>query len=276
MTKVAESVWADYYHIVLVAVYIAGGFLVHWLIKRILLTAGKKYHPTALHWVFLNNVSKILVSIIVIYASLTSIPQLQSVSTVLLASSSILIAAVGLSSQNALGNAVNGVIISFTKPFAVGDRIRMIGQNVTGFDENVNMRHTVVRTVENNRLLIPNSTVLADIIENLNYIDTRICHFLDVGVTFESDIGLAESIIREVVAEHPLFIDTRTEEDVMNGKPLVRVMVRDIANHRVDLRASVWTQSMMDNFILCSDARKKIVEQFKTNGIVLYRPFIDC
>jgi small-conductance mechanosensitive channel len=266
--------FAEYQHFILIAAYVAGGFAVHWLIRRILMLAGKKYHPTALHWVFLNNISKVLVTVIVIYASLASIPRLHSVSTVLLAGSSILVAAIGLASQKSLSNAVNGVIISLSHPFAVGDRIRLVRQNVTGFVENVNLVHTIIRTVENNRLLIPNASVMEDVIENLNYTDDRICNFLDMGITFESDIGLAQSIIFDVVTSHPLWVDNRSGEDRANGLPLLRVMVRDISAHRIELRASVWANSITDNFILCSEARKAIVERFRQNGITLYRPLI--
>jgi small-conductance mechanosensitive channel len=261
--------------LLVIAAYVAGGILLHWLVKRVLFMAGKKYQPKALHWMFLNNISKIIICVMVVYASMASIPHLQSVSTVFLASSSILVAAVGLASQKTLANAMGGVIISLSKPFAAGDRIRLIRQNVTGFVENVNMMHTIIRTVENNRLLIPNAHVLDDVIENLNYIDTRICHFLDVCITFESNISEAQVIIAEAVARNPLWVDVRTEEDRENGIPAVRVIVRDIAAHRTELRIGVWTQSVMDNFILCSEARKEIVERFRERGIVLYRPLVE-
>jgi small-conductance mechanosensitive channel len=263
-----------YQHIAVIFLYIIGGFALHWFIKRILLMAGKKYQPNALHWVFLNNISKILIFIAVVYACLASVPTLYSVSTVLLASSSILVAAIGLASQKSLANTLSGVVISLTKPFAVGDRIRFIKQNVTGFVENVNMNHTIIRTVENNRLLIPNAHVLDDVIENLNHTDTRICSFLDVGICFGSDIENAQRIMAKIITTHPLWIDMRTAEDTERGVPPIRVLIRDISHHRIELRAGVWSGSITDSFILCSEARKEIVESFIKNNINLYYPYI--
>jgi small-conductance mechanosensitive channel len=254
--------------------YILGGFVLHWFIKRILLMAGKKYQPHALHWVFLDNISKVLIFIAVVYACLASVPQLKSVSTVLLTGSSILVAAIGLASQKSLANGLGGVIISLTKPFAVGDRVRLIKQNVTGFVENVNTNHTIIRTVENNRLLIPNASVLDDVIENLNHTDTRICNFLDVGIDFGADIGLAKKTMADIITKHPLWVDTRTEDDRINGLPPVRVLVRDISDRRIELRAGVWSGSIADSFILCSDVRKEIVESFIKINIKLYCPII--
>jgi small-conductance mechanosensitive channel len=266
------DILSDYQHFVLILAYIAGGLILHWVVKRVLFMAGKKYQPKALHWVFLNNISKIMIAVVVIYASLSSIPHLHSISTVLLTSSSILVAAIGLASQKTFSNALNGLIISLAKPFAVGDRIRLIRQNVTGFVENVNLSHTIIRTIENNRLLIPNATVLEDVIENLNYTDNRICNFVDVNVTFGADLDLAQAIIIDAATKHPLWVDIRTEEEIKNNVPVLRVLVRDISDRRVELRAGLWSKSLTESFVLCSEIRKEIVERFNQNNVELYNP----
>ena len=84
--------------------------------------------------------------------------------------------------------------------------VRCVDNNITGRVEEITLRHTAIRTYENKRLIIPNSVMNSSIIENADYQDSRVCTFLEIGVTYESDIARAKELLADVVARQPDFM----------------------------------------------------------------------
>jgi len=110
---------------------------------------------------------KALIYAICITAILRHVPGMGSLLTSLLAGSGILAVVIGLASQQALGNIISGLILLVFRPFQVGDTIRYPAENATGVVEQIGVRHTVVRTGENKVLLIPNSLMNSNVVENI-------------------------------------------------------------------------------------------------------------
>jgi len=71
----------------------------------------------------------------------------------MLAGAGILAVAVGFASQAALSNIISGVFVVIFKPFRVGDRLKI--NELTGVVEDITLRHTVIRDLENKRIIIP-------------------------------------------------------------------------------------------------------------------------
>ena len=210
---------------------------------------------------------KIGVILLFVISVVENVPALSKVGTTLLACSSVLAAAVGLASQDALGNAIDGLLISLFKPFSVGDRIRLSDKGITGTVVEINLRYTSIRTVENNLLMIPNSVMNGEIIENYNIGDQRMVVFLDVEVSYDADIDLAKQILKDLAVNHPLFLDKRTEEEKSEGVEPVGITVRAFNASGVALRASVWSANIGDSFKLCSELREQVLKAFKENNI---------
>lgn len=228
---------------------------------------SKKIDSTALHWKLLKQLIKIVWVIVFILGVVDNVPSLNKVGTALVACSSVIVAALGLASQDALGNAIDGVFISLFKPFAVGDRIKLVTRNITGTVVDINLRYTSIRTVENNLLMIPNSIMNDEIIENSNIVDTKIKAFLDVEITYDSNVKLAKQILRELVVKHPLFVDIRTEEEKENSVEPVAILIRNLTSNGVELRVTLCSANINDSFILCSDLREQLLVEFKKNNI---------
>ena len=75
------------------------------------------------------------------------------------------------------------------------------------------------------------------IIENADYADSRICVFLTVGVSYESDLKKAKELLAAEVARQPSYLDVRTEQQKHDGAPKVTVVVLELADSSVTLRA---------------------------------------
>ncbi len=236
---------------------------------------SKRIEPNALHWKIVKQAVKIVWIIIFVLAAVENVPGLSSIGTALVAFSSVVVAAFGLASQDALGNALDGVLISLFKPFAVGDRVRLVSRDVVGTVVDINLRYTSIKTVENNVLMIPNSIMNDEIIENANIFDTNVKSFLDIEISYDSDLHLAKKIIAEKAAAHPLFVDLRTDEDKANGVPPVTVLTRSFTANGIELRATLCTADTAKSFTIASDLREQIFAAFTENNITIPYQTID-
>ena len=200
-----------------------------------------------------------------IILALSRLPSFHTLLATLLTGSGIAALAISLAAQQSLGNLISGVVISVSKPFEVGDRVRLVNGGIIGNIEEITLRHTVVRTFMNSRIIIPNSVMNSDMIENSNIVEERASNFLDVIITYDSDMEKAMEIMAQVIGDHPNYLDIRTPEEM--SEPLVPVYLRALSVYGVELRASVWTQSIANNFVTCSEIRHKIKPAFDAAGI---------
>jgi len=161
------------------------------------------------------------------------------------------------------------MFISLFKPFEVGDRVHLINAKITGTIEDITLRHTIVRTFMNSRIIIPNTVINKELIENSSYTEQKASAFVDVMVTYDSDIDLAREIMARIICAHPDFADPRTPEQ--HNEPKVPVFVRNLAFNGVELRASMWTNHVNNNFAACSDVRRVILAEFEKADIRVAR-----
>lgn len=179
-----------------------------------------------------------------------------------LMSSSLLVVVLGFVFQEGLSNIVHGFILSIFKPFRIGDRVHITvdGQSVTGYVTSIDLRNTVIKNVLNSsHVIVPNSKMDLCIIEN-NYFDDKgiSSNFLDLCVTYESNLKKAVLIVADAVGSHPLVQKSRNEKHLTDP---VSVMVRELGDNGVYLRASVTTCTVEENFAACSDIRWTLVER---------------
>ncbi|MCL1883220.1 MAG: mechanosensitive ion channel family protein [Defluviitaleaceae bacterium] len=224
------------------------------------------FTENTIHLKFIKNVVSAIIWVAGLAFALSAFSQFQDIAVAFFAGSGIAALMIGLAAQESLGNAFNGLFISIFKPFEVGDRIHLVNANITGFIEDISLRHTVVRTFMNSRIIIPNSVINKELIENSNFCNPQASAFIDVIITYDSDIPKACELMAHVIGEHPSFVDTRTSEQLETA-PKVPVFVRFLGLYGAELRASMWTETITNNFAACSDARKEIVKEFQNAGI---------
>src|SRR5882672_10723626 len=93
--------------------------------------------------------------------ALLVIPQVRAVAGGLLASSAVLGIVVGFASQRTLGNFVAGLLIAFTQPIRLGDRIELESGGAGNVEE-IGLTYTFIRTDDGARLVIPNEKLASD------------------------------------------------------------------------------------------------------------------
>ncbi len=241
------------------------------LLDRAFQRSSKHLKVDATKYRFLKHALSAVIYIIGISVSIYTIPAFRTLAVSIFAGAGILAVIVGFASQQAFSNLVSGVFLVIFKPFKVGERIK-IGTDA-GVVEDITLRHTIIRNFENKRLIIPNSVISNETIENWDSQDTKICRWVEIGISYDSDIDRAIKIMQEEAVKHPNYIDNRTKEEKEDGRPEVGVRVIGFGDSSVNLRAYVWAKDSAEAFIMGCDLNKSIKERFDRGGIEIPFPY---
>ena len=247
-------------------------FLFNRLFRRFIRRNSLLIRNDPTNYVFLRHAITGIIYIVGFSSAVYSVPSLRAVANSLLAGAGILAVAVGFASQHALSNIISGIFIVIFKPFSVNDRLRF--QNgLQGVVEDITLRHVVIRDFENRRILIPNSVISEEIIVNADFGDDTICKFLEIDISYDSNIDRARAIMQEEALRHPLQIDGRTPEQIQAGRPEILVRVIALGEYYVRLRAYIWARNNAEAFELGCDLMESIKKRFDLEGIEIPFPY---
>ncbi len=172
---------------------------------------------------FVSIIFKILVFITVI--SILGVPTSSVVAVV--ASAGV---AVGLAVQGAMSNLVGGIMILFFKPFKKGDFIE--GNGVSGTVREVTVFYTLLNTVENNLVTVPNGELANSVVTNYSSEDKRRAD-ITVNISYDTDIEKAKEIIKNVLTETKGVLD--------DPKPMI--VVTEYADSSIKLSVRAWAKN---------------------------------
>jgi small-conductance mechanosensitive channel len=133
-----------------------------------------------------------------ILSALLVVPQVRAVAGGLLASSAVLGIVIGFASQRTIGNFVAGLLIAFTQPIRLDDRIEVDG--VSGTVEEIALTYTFIRTDDRARLVIPNEKLASDTIRNWTIVSREKVAEITLHVPIEKDLRAVVDLLRETVA----------------------------------------------------------------------------
>lgn len=221
---------------------------------------------------FLKHTLAGVIYIVGFSLAIYNIESLRALASSLLAGAGILAVAVGFASQSALSNIISGVFIIIFKPYRINDRI-IVKDTLRGVVEDITLRHTIIRDLENRRIVIPNTVISNEVVVNADLVDEKICRFVDIGISYDSDIKKAKRIIQEEALKHPLHVDARTADQIESGIEEVIVRVNSLGESSVNLRAWVWAANQADGFVMHCDLLESIKERFDAEGIEIPFPY---
>lgn len=135
-----------------------------------------------------------------IISALFVIPAVRALAGGLLASSAVLGLVIGFASQRTIGNFVAGLLIAFTQPLRLGDRVTVSDR--TGTVEEIGLTYTFIRTDVGDRLVIPNEKLASDTIVNATIRAPEKLAQITVQVSLSSDLGAVAALLRELVGDH--------------------------------------------------------------------------
>lgn len=108
---------------------------------------------------------------------------------------------IGFALQDTLSNFASGMMILIYRPYDVGDLINAAG--VTGKVSHMSLVSTTIKTLDNQRLIIPNNKIWGDTINNITVEHQRRVD-MTFGIGYSDDIEKAERVLNEIVAAHPM------------------------------------------------------------------------
>jgi small conductance mechanosensitive channel len=253
--------------------------LAAWVVERIIYLVLRRGYKRAkaqgrdeqTRYRFLLNAVRFLVGIAGAIAIIQSVPALHSFAVTLFAGAGIMVAIIGLAAQKAFSNIISGIFIVLFKPFRVGDSIK-VGTTLSGTVEDVTLRHTVILSGQNNRIIIPNSVISDDYITNNSIRDEAMLEHVEVPVAYDTDLDLAIRILQEECGKHKDLLDKRTEEEKRTNTVRVPVRLVRLEDSGLVLRAYIWAKDEGTAKLMHYELNKRIVERFRAESIEMPFP----
>jgi len=163
--------------------------------------------------------------------------------------------------QETLGNLASGMMIMINKPFDVGDLVDTNG--VLGEVEAVSIVSTTVRTMDNQVVILPNSSVWGSIITNVTVSPIRRVDMV-FGIGYADDIDTAMGVLQELVANHPKVLE----------EPAPNIRVHELADSSVNFICRPWAKT--ENYWeVYWDLTRQVKEGFDAAGVSIPFPQRD-
>jgi small conductance mechanosensitive channel len=169
--------------------------------------------------------------------------------------------AIGMALQGNLSHMASGILILFFRPFRVGDFI--VTQGYSGTVKEIQIFNTILVTLDNRIIIIPNGSITGDPIENLSANPIRKVPMV-FGVGYGVDIDHARSVIQEVAGTCP---------GIIHDKP-VDIFVTELADSSVNFAVRPWCKTE-DYWTVYFYMQEYIKKAFDTDNISIPFPQLD-
>ena len=236
------------------------------ILEKLVDHAMKKDARASMPFKYLLKIIRTVIYVIAVFAILMNVKPLQSVSTAILGATSVMTVVVGLAAQETFGNFIAGFFIVIYQPFHVGDMVNLPEKNISGTVIEITFRHTILNTVENTKIIVPNSTMNSAIVEDKAFGQKTYIRYLVLSVAYNTDIDKLERVITDVVINTDGVIDTRSAEAQEKNLP-INITVNEFLDSGIQIRFPFTTKSLGKSVETASKIRKALLVAFRENGI---------
>ncbi len=240
-----------------IGIFIIGRIVVR-LVRRIMRGAMRRAKTEETLVLFISNIAYAALMTFVIIAALGKLGVKTDSLVAILAAAGL---AVGFALQGSLGNFAAGVMLIMFRPFKIGDLVEAGG--VTGVVENIEVFSTIMRTLDNKKVIVPNGSITGDVITNYSGNETRRVDLV-AGIGYGDDIVAAKKILEEILAMHPLVLK--------DPKPSVALI--ELADSSVNFNVRPWCKTD-DYWTVYSEVTEQIKLRFDAAGISIPYPQQD-
>jgi small conductance mechanosensitive channel len=251
------------------AVFIAGlaiAFVITYYLNQILIKSFNKmtlFQPMFLTTLTIMRrlivVSALLVGVMA--ATFTAFPESLGVLTSIFVAAGFASIVVGLAAQSSLSNVISGLINSVSQPFRIGDAITF--RDEFCYIEDMRLIHTIMRTWDNRRLVVPNSIFQNEVIINYSMSDPSVLVPVLVQVSYESDLSKAMQIMTEAARSHP---------ECLPQGDLPNVVVMEFQDSGILLRLLSRAKDQSTAFSMTRDLLFNIKKEFDAQDIEIPYP----
>ena len=232
-----------------IIIYIVGRFIIK-QIGRLLSRILEKRKLEISVQTFLKSLVSILLNLILAFAIVSRLGVETTSFAALLASAGV---AIGMALSGNLSNFAGGLIILVFKPFKVGDYIE--SPNASGTVREIQIFHTILVTVDNKVIYVPNGSLSSNAITNYNKQETRRAEWV-FGVEYGEDFEKVREVLQRIIDA-----DDRILKD-----PAPMIVLGALSASSVDIKVRVWTKSA-DYWNVYFDMNKIVYDTFNKEGI---------
>ena len=207
---------------------------------------------------FLKSFTNILLTILLVITVISALGVNTTSFAALLASAGV---AIGMALSGNLQNLAGGIILLLFKPYKIGDYIE--AQGVNGVVQEIQIFHTIILTVDNKQIYIPNGALSSGSITNYSAKELRRVDWT-VGVEYGTDVEKVRAALMKLIDA-----DNRILKD-----PAPFIALRELASSSVDFTVRGWVKGA-DYWGVFFDMNKQIYEEFNRQGISFPFPQIQ-
>ncbi len=169
----------------------------------------------------------------------------------------------GFGLQEIILNFVSGVILLFERPVRVGDLVTLT--DAEGMISRINIRTTTIIDGDRRELIIPNKELVTGRVVNWTLSDTITRVVIPVGVGYESDLELVQTLLLRAA---------RLTDGVLDD-PAPSVFFTAMGDNSLNFELRVFTASLGDRTPVQHNLRLAINRLFRKNGISIPFPQLD-
>lgn len=170
---------------------------------------------------------------------------------------------IGFGLQNVTSNFISGLIILFERPISVGDRVMV--SDIEGDITEINIRSTMVRTVNNISIIVPNSEFVSKDVINYSHGDPTYRLDVNVGVAYGSDLDTVLKALQEVAEQN---------KSVMQ-RPKAEVHLSEFGESAWNMQLRVWIPDVKHHPRVRNELNQAIVQTFRKYGVEIPYPQRD-
>jgi len=248
--------WGSLYAIRLVAavvIFVVG----RWLAGQVTRLLARLLERQKVEVTLIRFLESISYYVLLVAVTLAAVDQLGVNTASLLAVLGAAGLAVGLALKDSLANFSAGVMLILFRPFRVGDFV--VAGGVSGTVREIAIFNTVLATPDNQKVIVPNGSIMGNVITNVTANDTRRIDLV-VGIAYEDDIGRAKDVLRAIVDEEPRIL----------AEPAPVIAVSELGDNSVNLVVRPWVKTA-EYWAIRFDLTERIKQAFDREG--LHIPF---
>lgn len=235
--------------LVAIIIYVVGRFIIR-MVNKIVAKVLVKRNVDLTIQSFVKSFVNVLLTTLLIVAVVNALGVDTTSFAALLASVGL---AAGMALSGNLQNLAGGILLLLFRPFRVGDYITAQGES--GTVKEIQILHTIIVTVDNRDVILPNGALSSGNMTNFSKEPLRRVD-LTIGVEYGQDIDRVREVLQKLFAA-----DTRILQD-----PAPFVALGALSSSSVDITIRLWVKSE-DYWGVFFDTNETIYKTFNKEGI---------
>jgi MscS family membrane protein len=158
--------------------------------------------------------------------------------------------AIGFAVKDSLANIFGGISLILDKSFKVGDKIKLVDDNLVGTIQNIGLRSTKLKTFDNEIIIIPNGQMANAKVQNYRFPDLSVRVVVKFGVEYGTEVEKVKKVVTDAMKTLPNALKD----------PEPDVKFSEMADFALLFKARFWVADYGEAFLAKEEANCKIYD----------------